>query len=68
MPLFDVAILQKPTKKEIEEGTGVEKLLFGPKSVIARDAQTAAIVAVTSVDAPKDIDMTRAEVLVRPFG
>lgn len=68
MPLFEVAIIQKPTKKEAEEGTGTEKLLFGPKAVLARDGQTAAITAVTGPEAPKDLDMTRAEVLVRPFG
>ena len=67
MPLFEVAIVQQPTKKETEEGTGVEKLLFGPKAVLARDGQTAAIAAVTGPDAPKDLDMTRAQVLVRPF-
>lgn len=67
MPLFEVAIIQKPTKKEIEEGTGVEKLLFGPKSVLSRDGQTAAIAAVTGADAPEALDMNRAEVLVRPF-
>ena len=45
----------------------METLVFGPKPVIARDGQTAAIVAVTGEDAPKGIDMARAEVLVRPF-
>jgi hypothetical protein len=68
VPLFDVAILQKPTKKEIEDGSGVEKLLYGPVTVVARDAQTAAITAILAEAAPKGIDMTRAEVLVRPFG
>lgn len=67
MPLFEVAIIAKPTKKEVEEGTGAEKLVFGPTAVIARDQQSAAITAVTGADAPKDLDMTRAEVLVRPF-
>jgi hypothetical protein len=67
MPLFEVAIIKKPTKKESEEGTGVEELLFGPRAVLARDAQTAAIAAVTGKDAPANLDMTRAEVLVRPF-
>lgn len=67
MPLFEVAIISKPTKKEVEEGTGKEQLVFGPKAVIARDQQTAAITAVTGTDAPKDVDMSRAEVLVRPF-
>lgn len=67
MPLFEVAIIQQPTKKEQEEGTGQEKLLFGPKAVLARDGQTAAITAVTGGDAPQGIDMARAQVLVRPF-
>lgn len=68
MPLFEVAIIQKRTKKEVEEGTGAEKLVFGPKAVIARDNQSAAIAAVTGPDAPTGLDMSRAEVLVRPFG
>jgi len=67
MPLFEVAIIQKPTKKETDEGTGTEKLLFGPKPVVARDGQSAAIAAVTGTDAPQGLDMSRAEVLVRPF-
>lgn len=67
MPLFEVAIIQKPTKKETEEGTGAEKLLFGPEPVLARDAQSAAITAVTGPKAPTGLDMSRAEVLVRPF-
>jgi hypothetical protein len=67
MPLFEVAILQKMTKKELEEGTGREVLLFGPKAVVARDGQSAAIAAVTGKDAPADLDMNRAEVIVRPF-
>ena len=37
MPLFEVAILQQPTKKEAEDGHQ-EKLLFGPQAVVARDA------------------------------
>lgn len=67
MPLFEIAIIQKPTKKELDEGTGVEKLIFGPKAVMAKDGQSAAITAVTGPDAPSGLDMTRAEVLVRPF-
>ena len=66
MPLFEVAILQKPTKKEAEEGAS-EKLVFGPKSVVARDDQSAAIEAVMDGDVPRDIERSRMEVLVRPF-
>jgi hypothetical protein len=68
MPLFEVAIIKDPTKKELEEGTATEELLFGPKAVLAKDAQTAAIAAVTGKDAPQGLDMTRARVIVRPFG
>lgn len=67
MPLFEVAIIKKPTKKELEEGTGNEELVFGPRAVLARDSQSAAITAVTGKEAPVGLDMSRAEVLVRPF-
>ena len=66
MPLFEVAILEKPTKKEAEEGAS-EKLVFGPTAVVARDQQSAAIAAVMGKDVPSDIARERMEVLVRPF-
>lgn len=64
MPLFEIAIIEKPTKKEAEEG-GVEKLIFGPKAIIGRDGQSAAIAAVMSEG--KAINLDKAEVIVRPF-
>lgn len=66
MPLFEVAIIEKPTKKDAEEGAS-EKLVFGPKAVVARDGQSAAISAVMGGDVPKELDRQRMEVLVRPF-
>lgn len=66
MPLFEVAIIVKPTKKQAEDGVG-ESLAYGPKPVIARDAQSAAVTAVMAGDVPTDIDRQRMEVLVRPF-
>lgn len=66
MPLFEVAIIERPTKKEAEEGA-TEKLVFGPKAVIATNEQSAAIAAVIGGDAPTGIDMSKAQVLVRPF-
>lgn len=65
MPLYEVAIVEKPSKKEAEEGV-VERLVFGPKFVVARDPQSAAISAVLGGDKP-DIDLNKSEVLVRPF-
>jgi hypothetical protein len=67
MPLFEVAIIEKPTKKDLEDGK-TERLVFGPKAVIARDMQSAAINAVMDGDAlASDVDRQRIEVLVRPF-
>lgn len=69
MPLFEVAILEQPTKKEAEEGK-VERLVFGPEPVVARDAQSAAIAAVLGEKQTElpPFDKSRMEVLVRPFG
>lgn len=65
MPLYEVAIIEKPTKKESEDGKGKEKLVYGPKAILARDPQTAGMSAVM-VEGLK-IDLDRSEVLVRPF-
>ncbi|MCG7945869.1 MAG: hypothetical protein N0C84_05930 [Candidatus Thiodiazotropha taylori] len=68
MPLFDVAILERPTKKEAEEGKS-ERLVLGPVSVVATDEQAAAISAVMdSTEKDIKVDRARMEVLVRPFG
>jgi hypothetical protein len=66
MPLFEVAILENPTKKAAEDGTG-QKLVMPPKAVIARDAQSAAINAVLDGGIDPSIERSRLEVLVRPF-
>ena len=39
--------------KEVEEGMAQEKLVFGPKPIIARDAQSAGIAAV--LDSGEDV-------------
>ena len=67
MPLFEIAILETPTKKEAEEGKA-EKLVFGPKPVIGKDSQSAALAAVMeNPEAFTGIDKSRMQVLVRPF-
>jgi hypothetical protein len=65
--LFEVAILKKPSKKESEEGTGVETLVLAPTCVVARDANSAVIAAVTKDGGIKDFDPNKCEVLIRPF-
>ena len=57
--------MERPTKKDAEEGT-TEKLVFGPKAVVATDAQSAAIAAVLDGGEIK-VERSRMEVLVRPF-
>lgn len=66
MPLFEVAMLENPTKKQAEEGAA-QKLVFGPKAVIANDEQAAAINAVLDGSIDAAVDRSRLEVLVRPF-
>lgn len=65
MPLFEVAILEQPTRKDAEEGVA-EKLVFGPKPVVAADAQSAAIAAILE-NPPANLNRDRMQVLVRPF-
>lgn len=64
MPLYEVAILEKPTKKEAEEGAR-EKLVFGPKAIVAKDAQSAATIAV--IGEKFDVNPDQLEILTRPF-
>ena len=65
MPLYEVAILERPTPKQAEEGQS-ERLVFGPTPVVAADPQSAAISAVMDGEKP-EVDRARMEVLVRPF-
>lgn len=66
MPLFEVAVLETPTKKDAEDGK-TERLVFGPKAVVARDSQSAAIAAVMDGGMDSTVDRTRMNVIVRPF-
>ncbi len=67
MPLFQVAITKKPTKKEEEEG-GVEKLLLEPIWVVAKNAEMAVAQAMRKANKTlSDDDADRAEGHGRPF-
>ena len=66
MPLFEVAMIEKPTKKQQEDGQG-EKLVMPPRAVLAKDQNSAAIIAVMDGGLAPEVDRTRLEVLVRPF-
>ncbi len=64
--LYEVAILELPTKNEKEDGKG-ERLVFGPSAVVAKDEQSAAIAAVLDQSGGVQVDRSRMSVLVRPF-
>ena len=73
MPLFEVAILEKPTKSDEAEGA-VERLVFGPKALVAASINAAEMAAILeagaailkgSTDFPEI--SARMRVLVRPF-
>lgn len=65
MPLFEVVVLETPTTKEMEDGK-LEVLKLGPKVIIARDSQSAAV-SVVRDGGVKEVDPSRMKVLVRPF-
>ena len=62
--LYEVAILELPTKKQAEDGA-VERLVMPPTPIVAKDEMTAGILAVKgkTFEAADD----RLQVLVRPF-
>jgi len=69
MPLYEVAILEQPTKNEREDGAS-ERLIFGPAAVVAKDEQGAAISAVLDRQDSEhslEVDRSRMTILVRPF-
>jgi hypothetical protein len=65
--LFEVAILETPTKEEKEDGKA-ENLLFGPKGIVANNERSAGVVAVMEGKPGEgNIDQSRMVVFVRPF-
>jgi len=66
MPLFEIAVLVKPSHDEANRGEQ-EKLVFGPKAIVAKDAQSAPLVAALDPGFPKGMDPGKLEVLCRPF-
>jgi F420-dependent methylenetetrahydromethanopterin dehydrogenase len=67
MPLFEIAILETPTRKDAEEGA-TEKLVFGPVYVVAKDGQSAAMRAVLdNTEKMASVNKDRMQVLCRPF-
>lgn len=64
--LYEVALIERPTKKEMEDGKA-EKLILAPTAVIANDDKSAGVQAVIMNKDKLPGDLSRVEVLVRPF-
>lgn len=69
MPLFEVAVLEKFKKGNNQDADKPERLLLGPKALLAKDQQAALFAAVFELSATKDqdVDRDRLEVIVRLF-
>lgn len=66
MPLFEVAIIQNPTKKEKSEGQE-EVLIYGPSPMIAKDYKAANLKALQAVTDFSKLNSSLIEVKIRPF-
>lgn len=64
--LYEIALIQLPTKKEAEDGKA-ETLILPPTPVIAQDDKAAAVQAVAQNKDKVPADLSRVQVLVRPF-
>lgn len=65
--LYEIAILEKPTKEQAKNGK-TEKLILGPCAIVAEDDRSAFVSLVMDhSEELKEVDKTRMEVLVRPF-
>jgi len=64
--LYEVALIQKPTKNEAEDGKQ-EELILPPTPVIACDDKAAGVKAVLDNKDKITVDLSRVTVLVRPF-
>lgn len=67
MALFNMVMIEVPTKEQSKEGK-LERVLVGPKLVVAADEQGAVMGFILN-DAPakETFDQTRARVIVSPF-
>ncbi len=66
MPLFEVALVEEPTKKEQEEEGKQDRLVyFTPTPIVAKDSHEASIDAYMACD--EKVEKDRLKVYVRPF-
>lgn len=64
--IFEVAIVENPTKKEREEGV-LEKLIVPPTHIVAHNDKAASMQVMLANKDKLIGDGSRMEVIVRPF-
>ena len=68
MPLFEVAVIEEIKKGKGKDKKKKEKLIFGPKPIIAKDNQTAGMkVLLDNQSTMSKCNIDNVKVLVRPF-
>lgn len=66
MKAFDFIIIKHPTKRERDNG-GVDKILVGPKTILAPDQNGASMLAGREIPEAELVNLGQLEVAVRPF-
>lgn len=67
MNLFEIAILEVPTKKQMEDEGKKARIVVEPTCILAKDEQTALMRLAKDGKIPSDADEDRLNVLIRPF-
>lgn len=67
MPLYQIAVVSMPSKKDIEEGISENLIYWTEKPICAKNEQ-AALFGVAMSDALKGADLNKIQVIVVPFG
>ena len=64
--ICEVLVIEYPKKVKDEEPE-LERIVLGPKVVVAKSEQSAAVLVLRDPDFPTDAVLERCEVVVRPF-
>ena len=64
--ICEVIVIEYPKKVKDEE-PGLERIVFGPKVIVAKNEQSAAVIVLRDPEFPAKLALERCEVMVRPF-
>jgi hypothetical protein len=67
MKPFQYIVVQRPTKKEIEEGDATPKIIVEQKTVLARDETGAQLLASRAIPEDYMEHPERIDIFIRPF-